>query len=77
MKRTKFGILVNKTTYLFPSIRDNNTSRDCGKNLDIRREGCKLWEPMSENPDRREVIKVNPFCGVVWIFSGTRNCGLV
>jgi len=75
MKLTKFGILVNKTTYLFPSIRDNNISRENFGHS--RREGCKLWEPMSENPDRREVIKVNPFCGVVWIFSGTRNCGLV
>lgn len=31
MKLAKFGILVNKTTYLFPSIRGSNISRGCGK----------------------------------------------
>ena len=35
MKLAKFGILVNKTTYLFPSIRGSNISRGCGKNLEI------------------------------------------
>ena len=35
MKIAKFGIPVNKTTYLFPSIRGSNISRGCGKNLEI------------------------------------------
>ena len=35
MKLTKFGILViKKTTYLFPSIRDSNISRGCTKSLE-------------------------------------------
>ena len=38
MKLTKFGTLVNKTTYLFTSIRDSNISRDCAKILE-RGEG--------------------------------------
>ena len=33
MKLTKFGTLVNKTTYLFTSIRDSNISRGCAKIL--------------------------------------------
>ena len=37
MKLTKFGTLVNKTTYLFTSIRDSNISRDCAKILEIQR----------------------------------------
>ena len=39
MKLTKFGTLVNKTTYLFTSIRDSNISRDCAKILEIQRGG--------------------------------------
>ena len=35
MKLTKFGILVNKTTSLFTSIRDSNISRGCAKILEI------------------------------------------
>ena len=31
MKLTKFGILVNKTTSLFTSIRESNISRGCAK----------------------------------------------
>ena len=33
MKLTKFGTLVNKTTYLFTSIRVSNISRGCAKIL--------------------------------------------
>ena len=40
MKLTKFGTLVNKTTYLFTSIRDSNISRDCAKILEIQRGGA-------------------------------------
>ena len=40
MKLTKFGTLVNKTTYLFTSIRDSNISRDCVKILEIQRGGA-------------------------------------
>ena len=40
MKLTKFGTLVNKTTYLFTSIRDSNISRDCVKILEIHRGGA-------------------------------------
>ena len=35
MKLTKFGILVNKTTSLFTSIRKSNISRGCAKILEI------------------------------------------
>ena len=35
MKLTKFGILVNKTTSLFTSIRESNISRGCAKILEI------------------------------------------
>ena len=40
MKLTKFGTLVNKTTYLFTSIRDSNISRDCANILEIQRGGA-------------------------------------
>ena len=49
MKLTKFGILVNKTTSLFTSIRDSNISRGCAKIL--------------ENPEGREVIRQIPSVG--------------
>ena len=35
MKLTKIGILVNKTTSLFTSIRESNISRGCAKILEI------------------------------------------
>ena len=35
MKLTKFGILVNKTTSMFTSIRDSNISWGCAKILEI------------------------------------------
>ena len=51
MKLTKFGILVNKTTSLFTSIRDSNISRGCAKILEIPEgKGGKFWGPILENP---------------------------
>ena len=35
MRLTKFGIVVNKTTSLFTSIRDSKISRGCEKTLEI------------------------------------------
>ena len=54
MKLTKFGILVNKTTSLFTSIRDSKISRGCAKILEIPegRRG-KFWGPILENPEGR------------------------
>ena len=50
MKLAKFGILVNKTTYLFPSIRGSNISRGCGKDLEIPQGmGVNLGGVISEN----------------------------
>ena len=59
MKLTKFGILVNKTTSLFTSIRDSNISRGVQKLWKIQRGGG--------------VIRQIPSIGVVWIFSGTTH----
>ena len=39
MKLTKCGTLVNKTTYLFTSMRDSNNSRRCAKNLEFSGRG--------------------------------------
>ena len=75
MKLTKFGILLNKTTSLFTSIRDSNFSRGCAKILEIPegRRG-KFWGPILENSEGRGGHTANPFRGgggEVWIFSGT------
>ena len=53
MKLTKFGILVNKTTSLFTSIRDSNISWGCAKIWEILegRGGGKFWGPILENPE--------------------------
>ena len=54
MKLTKFGILVNKTTSLFTSIRDSKISRGCAKILEIaegRWGGGKFWGPILENSE--------------------------
>ena len=55
MKLTKFGILENKTTSLFTSIRDSNISRGSAKILEIPegRGGGKVWEPILENQKGR------------------------
>ena len=61
MKLTKFGILVNKTTSLFTSIRDSKISRGCAK---FRRGGGgKFWGPILENPAGRGGHTANPFRG--------------
>ena len=64
MKLTKFGILVNKTTSLFTSIRDSKISRGCAKILEIPegRRG-KFWGPILENPEGRGGHTANPFRG--------------
>ena len=58
MKLTKFGILVNKTTPLFASIRDSKISRACAKILEILegRGRGKFWGLILENPEGRGVI---------------------
>ena len=73
MKLTKFGILENKTTSLFTSIKDSNISRGRAKILEIPegRGGGKFWEPIFDNPKGTGVIRQIPSVGVVWIFSGT------
>ena len=54
MKLTKFGILVNKTTSLFTSVRDSNISRGWVKILEILAgRGAKFWGPILENPEGR------------------------
>ena len=64
MKLTKFGILVNKTTSLFTSIRDSKISRGCAKILEIPEgRGCKFWGPILENPEGRGGHTANPFRG--------------
>ena len=64
MKLTKFGILVNKTTSLFTSIRDSKISRGCAKILEIPegRRG-KFWGPILENLEGRGGHMANPFRG--------------
>ena len=52
MKLAKFGILVNKTTRLFTSIRDSNNSRGCAKILEIPEgKGGKIWGLILEDPE--------------------------
>ena len=64
MKLPKFGILVNKTSYLFTSIRDSNISRGCAKILEILEgRGGKSWEPILENPEGRRGHMAISFCG--------------
>ena len=64
MKLTNFGILLNKTTSLFTSIRDSKISRGCAKILEIPegRRG-KFWGPILENPGGRGGHTANPFRG--------------
>ena len=78
MTLTKCGTLVNKTTYLFTSMRDSNNSRGCAKILEILegRGGGKFWGPILENPEGRGVILQIPSMGVVWTFSGITQCFL-
>ena len=77
MKLSKFGIIVNKTTPVFTSIRDSNISRGVWENFgnsggEVGGGGAKFWLPILENPSGRGgVIRQIPSVGVVWIFSGT------
>ena len=70
MKLTKFGILANKTTFSFTSVRESNISRGCAKILEIL-EGtgvnfrCRFWK----NSEGRGAIRQIPSVRVVWIFS--------
>ena len=72
MKLTKCGTLVNKTTYLFTSMRDSNNSRGCAKILEFLGGevggGGKFWGLISEDPDGKGFIQQIPSMGVVWIF---------
>ena len=65
MKLTKFGILGNKTTSLFTSVRDSKISRGCAKILEILegRGGGKFGGPILENPEGRGVIRQIPSVG--------------
>ena len=74
MKITKFGVLVNKTTSLFTSIRDSNISRGCMRKFwKLQRGGGginfvgRFWKIQRVGG----VIRQIPSVGVVWIFSGT------
>ena len=67
MKVTIFGTLVNKTTYLFSSIRDSNNSRGCAKILEIL-DGTGWGVNFGVDFGR---FFTSPSVGVVWIFSGT------
>ena len=80
MKLPKFGILVNKTTYLFTSVK-SNISRGCVKILEILEGsgggggwvnfGGWFWKIQRGGG----VIWQIPSVGVVWIFSaGTTQC---
>ena len=74
MKLTKFGILANKTTSLFTSIRDSNISRGCAKILEITEgSGGKFWGMILEKSRGKGAIRQIPSVGVVWIFSGTTH----
>ena len=75
MKLTKFGILVNKTTSLFTSIRDSKISRECAKILEIPegRGGGKFWGPILENPEEGGVIRQIPSLGGYGYFLEPHN----
>ena len=76
MKLTKFGILVNKTTSLFTSIRDSKISRGCAKILEITEgRGGNFGADFGKSKgEAGEVIRQIPSVGVVWIFSGNTHC---
>jgi len=42
----------------------------------FQRGGGPFCEPILENPEGRGGHRKNPFCGGVWIFSGTTQCKL-
>ena len=61
MKLPTFGILVNRTTYLFTSVK-SNISRGYAKILEIPGGGVKFWGLILEI-QRGGVHTANPFCG--------------
>ena len=64
MKLPKFGLLVNKTSYLFTSIRDGNIFRGCVEILEIPEGGrVNFWGLILENPEGRGGHRANPFHG--------------
>ena len=75
MKLPKFGILVNKTTYLFTSIREQYFQGVCknfGNSGEEKGGGGKFWGLILENPEGRG--SHTPSVRVVRIFSGTTQC---
>ena len=56
MKLRKFGILVNKTTFLFTSIRDSNISRGVQKLWKFRRGICFCHEKVKFISSSRRVL---------------------
>ena len=74
MKLPKFGILVNKTTYLFTSVK-SNISRGCVKILEILEGSGGGGEGVNFGGWFWKIIWQIPSVGVVWIFSaGTTQC---
>ena len=71
MKLPKCGILVNKATYLFTSIREQYLQEVCENFGNSGGEGGKFWGLILENPEVRGSIRQIPSVVVVWIFSGT------
>ena len=71
MKLPKCGILVNKTTYLFTSIREQYLQEVCENFGNSGGVGGKFWGLILENPEVRGSIRQIPSVVVVWIFSGT------
>ena len=77
MKLTKCGTLVNKTTYLFTSMRDSNNSRGCAKILELGGEVGGGGEILGANLGRSRwegVHTANPFHGGGMDISGTTQC---
>ena len=63
MKLTKFGILVNKTTSLFTSIRDSNKKLFRGGVQKFWKLGRKFWGPILEKSRGKGGHTANPFRG--------------
>ena len=59
----KIGILVNKTTYLFTSIREQYFQGVCESFENSGGQGGKFWGLILENPEGREGHTANPFHG--------------
>ena len=75
MKLTKFGILGNKTTSLFTSIRDSKISRGVRKFWKFRSGGGVNFEGRFwKNPRGGGSYGKSLPWGGVWIFSATTHC---